>query len=111
MEVYWKSAKLKSQLENEAHLIREYDIKVAQSVAKRMKEIVSFPSYADLPPNANKHSIKNGNRLLYYAVDLPSLGSGRGKLRLTFEPYGEYDLANQKTVVSIKITGIEDYHH
>ena len=43
-------------------------------------------------------------------MDLPSLGKGRGKWRLKFIPQDKYDPANQKTITSVKILGIEDYH-
>jgi len=110
MEIHWKSEKLRKELEDFCHLKAQYDEKVAQNVAKRLREIESFPSYADIPPNARKHSIKDGNKFRYFAVDLPSRGAGRGKWRLTFIPHDEYDLANQKTITSVEILGIENYH-
>jgi len=110
MEIHWKSEKLRRELENFNHLKSQYDEKVAQNVAKRLLEIGSFPTYADLPLNARKHSVKEGKKLRYFAVDLPSRGAGRGKWRLIFVPHGEYDPANQKTIISVEILGIENYH-
>ncbi|MBU0667779.1 hypothetical protein KJ835_01500 [Patescibacteria group bacterium] len=110
MEVHWKSEKLRKTLEDFNYLKAQYDEKVAQNVAKRLREIGSFENYAELPPNTGKHSIKDGKKLRYFAVDLPSRGAGRGKWRLAFKPYGEYDPANQKTITSVVILGVENYH-
>ncbi len=110
MDVYWKSKKLKSQIEDLKYLSKKYDRKVARNVVKRMKEIQSFPSYADLPASSHKHPIKEGKNFLYFAVDLPNIGSGRGKWRLIFEPYGDYDMSDYHTIRAVKIIGIEDYH-
>lgn len=110
MEVYWKSQKLKQQLEDFNSLCKQYDKKVAKNVVKRIKEIQAFPSYADLPPNTHKHSIKDGKKFLYFGVDLPHVGGKRGKWRLVFEPYGDFDHADQRTIRAVKILGIKDYH-
>lgn len=110
MEIYWGNEKIRKEMESEGLLKSKYDEKVARNVVKRLKEIDSFPSYADLPPNSGKHSLKQGNKFIAFAVDLPGRGKGRGKWRLVFEPYGKYDLANQKTITAVKILGIEDYH-
>lgn len=110
MEIYWENEKLRKELEDFGHLKSKYDEKVAKSVVQRINEIKSFPTYVDLPPNTHKHSIKDGNTFRYFAVDLPSRGGGRGKLRLTFIPNGAYDPSNQKTIIAVKILGIENYH-
>jgi hypothetical protein len=110
MEIHWKNERLRRELEDFDNLKTQYDEKVAYSVAQRLAEIGAFPTYADIPPNTRKHSIKDGNKLRYFAVDLPSRGAGRGKWRLTFVPHGKYDPANQKTITSVEILGIENYH-
>ena len=91
MEIHWKSEKLRKELEDFDHLKSQFDEKVAKNVAKRLREIGAFSTYADLPPNARKHSIKDGNKFRYFAVDLPGRGGGRGKWRLIFRPHGEKD--------------------
>ncbi|MFA6918188.1 MAG: hypothetical protein WC285_05175 [Candidatus Gracilibacteria bacterium] len=110
MEIHWKNERLRRELEDFNRLKTKFDEKVAKNVVKRLREIGAFPSYADLPPNTRKHSIKDGNKFRYFAVDLPSLGGGRGKWRLTFIPHGEYDMANQTTIIAVEILGIENYH-
>ncbi len=110
MEIHWKSEKLRREMEDFDLLKSMYDEKMALNVARRLKEIKSFPFYTDLPPNTRKHSVKQGKKFLYFAVDLPNIRGGRGKWRLIFEPHGKYDLANQKTIVAVKIIGIENYH-
>ncbi len=110
MEIHWQSEKLKKELEDKEFLTKQYDEKVARYVAQRFKELKLAETYTDIPQNAHKHSIKDGKKTLYFAVDLPGKGGKRGKWRLAFKPEGEYDLANQKTIVAIKIIGIKDYH-
>ena len=110
MEIHWKSTKLSKELEDFDLLTLQYDEKVAKSIVMRMNELKFSASYVEIPPNAKAHSIKQGKKFLYFAVDLPHRGGGRGKWRLTFEPYGEYDLANQSSITAIKILGIENYH-
>ncbi len=110
MELYWKNKKIKEFLEDPVALRSEYGRKVAKKVAQRISELQSFPTYADLPPSTRKHSIKDGKSLRYMCVDLPHEGGGRGKWRLAFVPYGEYEPANQKTISSIEIIGIINHH-
>ena len=111
MEIYWKNKKLRLQLEDLSFLQKKYDIKTAHNIVKRLQEIKYSPSYVNLPPSSRKHSIKDGKKFKYFAVDLPSTGSGRGKWRLIFIPYGkDVDMSNQKTITSIEIMGIIDYH-
>jgi hypothetical protein len=110
MKIYWKDKKLKDELEDIDFLNSNYDKKVAKNVAKRLREIGSFPSYADLPPNTKKHSIKDGRKFLYFSVDLPGINNKRGKWRLIFIPLDEYDMSNQKSITSVKILGIKDTH-
>jgi hypothetical protein len=110
MEIYWISTKLKNNLENEGYLSKEFDPKVAKKVAQRLKELGSATSYAQLPPATGKHPIREGKKFLYFAVDIPGKGEGRGKLRLLFRPYGEHDLAHIETITAIVIISLEDYH-
>ena len=110
MEIYWKSTKLRKELEDFDHLQSNYEEKVAMNIVQRLQELKFSASYVAIPPNAKAHSIKKGKKFLYFAVDLPHRGGGRGKWRLAFEPYGEYDSANQSTITAIKILGIENYH-
>lgn len=110
MEIHWNSTKVRKELEDFDLLTSTYGEKVANNVVKRINELKYSASYVAIPPNANAHSIKQGKKFLYFAVDLPDKGKGRGKWRLTFEPYGDYDLANQSTITAIKIREIENYH-
>jgi len=72
MEIRWKSKRLKSELENNDFLESLYGKKVARNVVKRLNEIKYSDSYTDIPSNAKKHSVKKGNKFLYFAVDLPN---------------------------------------
>ena len=110
MDIYWKSDKLRQELEDKEFLGSKYDQRFADKVVQRIREIGSAPSYAQLPPSTGKHPIKNGKKFLYYAVDLPGLGEKRGKYRLLFYPYGDYDFAHIETIVAVTILGIDDYH-
>ena len=110
MDIYWDSDKLKKELENSDFLKKKYDQRMAEKVAQRLREIGAAFSYAQLPPSTGKHPIKDGKKFLYYAVDLPGIGEKRGKYRLTFKPYGEYDLVHVETITAVVILGITDYH-
>jgi len=111
MNLLWKNSSLKENLESEKYLKSTYDSKVARIVAMRLIQLESSPTYADLPKSTGKHSIKEGKKTIYFAVDVPEKGSkGRGKWRLIFEPSGQFDLSNQKTITEIIILGIIDYH-
>jgi hypothetical protein len=110
MTIHWKNQKLKTNLESCKFLESQYDKKVAKSVVTRLKQIEYSESYDSIPPNAHKHPIKKGKKILYFAVDLPNIGGGRGKWRLIFEPYGEYDLLDYKSIVEVRILRIENYH-
>lgn len=110
MDIQWNSDKLKKDLENEDFLRKEYDPRLAKKVAQRLREIGSAPTYAQLPHSTGKHPIKEGNKFLYFVVDLPELGMKRGKYRLAFKPYGDHDLAHIETIKAVLILGIIDYH-
>lgn len=110
MNIHWETEKLKNQLENYEFLKSSYDKKLANKVVLRIQQLQSAPTYCDIPQSANKHTIKEKKDNFYFTVDLSQLGKKRGKLRLAFEPYGEYDKAIQKTITSIMIIGILDSH-
>ena len=110
MNIYWKNEQLRLELEDERYLAKKYDKKVARQVAKRLRELGAAPSYAQLPAASNPHPIKEGPRFLYYAVDVPGLGDRRGKLRLLFIPYGDYNIERVETITEVVIQGLEDYH-
>lgn len=110
MDIYWKSDKLKKDLENKGFLEQTYDKRVAAKIVQRLLEIATAPSYAQLPPASGRHPIKEGNKFLYYAVDLPGVGMKRGKNRLIFSPYGNYDLSHVETITAIVVLGIVNYH-
>ena len=110
MQIIWHDEKTKKQCEDIDFLTRTYDMKLAKKLAQRLIELELSEDYVKVPVSSRKHSIKQGKKFLYFAVDLPTLGDKRGKYRLTFIPIGEYDMENQKTITSIKILGIENYH-
>ncbi|MEA2112527.1 MAG: hypothetical protein U9P50_00950 [Patescibacteria group bacterium] len=110
MQIHWDSDKLKEQLENSEFLISKYDLKVEKKVAQRLIELAEADNYTKVPVSSGKHSIKEGKKFLYFAVDLPSISGKRSKNRLIFEPFGSYDPANQSTITAIKILGIKNYH-
>ncbi len=110
MEIQWQNDKIKKQLQDGNFLIREYGQKVAQNIAQRIVELSQAPSYAKLPKAVNPHPIKEGKKFLYFAVDLPDKGGGRGKWRLTFRPYGEHDMAHVETITAVVICGVVNYH-
>lgn len=111
MQIYWTSDKLKKQLEDLDFLVGKYGVKVANKVAQRLIELDQADNYAKIPQSSGKHSIKEGKKFLYFAVDLPDIGGKRGKNRLIFRPYGVgYDPANQSTIVAVEILGIKNYH-
>jgi len=110
MEIHWKSDKLRNDLQNLKLLRSRYGVKVAESVAIRLREIGMFPSYADLPLASRKHPLYVGKKIVCFSVDLPEEGKGRGKWRLLFKPLGEYDLTDLKTITSVEILEIKDPH-
>lgn len=110
MEIHWRDDALKKDLQDAEWLLREYDERVARNVARRLLELEKSASYAKLPLHTGKHPIKEGKKFLYYAVDVPGLREGRGKLRLLFRPYGQYDLAHVETICAVVIVGLENYH-
>lgn len=110
MQIHWDSDKLKEQLESYDFLVSKYDFKVASKVAQRIIELSEADNYTKVPVSSGKHSIKEGKKFLYFAVDLPSISGKRSKNRLIFEPIGSYDPANQTTITAVKILGIKNYH-
>lgn len=110
MEIQWKNGALKKQLEDDKWLGKTYDLKVARNVARRLVEIGKAEHYGKLPLSTRKHPINEGNKFLYYAVDVPGIGEKRGKLRLLFRPYGDHDPAHVETITAVEIVGLEDYH-
>ena len=110
MEIQWQNDKLKKQLQDCDHLVRQYGQKVARKVSQRLMELSQAPHYGKLPVAAHPHPIKDGNKFLYYSVDLPEEGGKRGKWRLAFRPYGEHDMAHVETVTAVVICGIIDHH-
>lgn len=110
MKINWTSDKIKEQFQSKDYLLRKYDQKLAEKLSLRMIELADVENYSKLPTNSFRHSIKKGKRFCHFAIDLPSIRTKRGKYRLVFVPDGEYDMANQSTITSIKILGIIDYH-
>lgn len=110
MKVYWKRQKTKDQFEDIKYLQKTYDQKIARSIVRRLIELREAEDYTKLPKASHPHLIKDGKKLKYFAVDLPGLGRKRGKYRLTFSPFGDYDPKHLKTIKSVLIIGIIDYH-
>lgn len=110
MQITWVNDKIRKQCEDANFLIKKYDKKLAKKLSQRLVELDDVDNYSKLPASSGKHSIKQGKKLLYFAVDLPTVRGKRGKYRLTFLPVGKFDLANQTTINSIEILGIRDYH-
>jgi len=114
MEVYWKDNKIRELFENEQALLNAgFDKKEAKKAIKALLNITAVTSVNQVPRNLRFHSIKEGKKFLYFTVDVPSLGGGRGKHRIRFIPVGDegddYDLSNLTTVTKVEILGI--YKH
>ncbi len=110
MKIHWRSEKFKKELENKALLLSTYDKKMARNISRRLIELEEAENYAKVPTYSGKHSIKEGKKFLYFAVDLPGRSEKRGKNRLLFRPYGDYDLSNSSTIKEIEILQIKNYH-
>ena len=108
MEVYWKDNKTKELFESEQALLNAgFDKKEARKAVKAMSNIVSVDSINLLPQNLCCHPIKEGKKFLYFTVDVPSIGGGRGVHRIRFMPVGdEYDLSDLTTITRVEILGI-----
>ncbi len=111
MEISWKDSKTKELFENEQALLNAgFDKKEAKKAIKAIFHIASVISINQLPQNLYCHPIKKGKKFLYFTVDIPSIGSGRGKHRICFIPVGdEYDLSNLTTITKIEILKIEKH--
>ena len=113
MNIFWKDKKTRELFENIENLKKSgLDKKEIKKVFMALQNMGATESVNLLPRNMNFHSIKSGKRFLYFAVDIPSIGGGRGKNRIIFKPPddSEFDLANLSTVKSIEVLGIQDYH-
>ena len=111
MDIYWKNTEIKKLFESE-QAIRDagFDKKESRKAFKAMLNILSVTSIDQLPRNLRCHPISEGKKLLYYTVDIPSIGGNRGKHRIRFIPVGEeYDLLDLKTIRKVEILGI--YKH
>ena len=109
MIVHWRSQSLKAEFEDENFLKSTYGNNIVKKVAKRINQLESFPTYADLPGSTGKHSIGGKKSFKYFTVDLSE--KGRGNLRIAFIPVGDFDPANQRTITEIKILKITDETH
>lgn len=108
MEVYWKDNKTKELFESEQALLDAgFDKKEAKKAIKALSNIIAVTSINQLPRNLYCHPIKEGKKFLYFTVDVPSIGGGRGVHRIRFIPVGdEYDLSNLTTITRVEILGI-----
>ena len=111
MTVYWKGNKIKELFESEEALLNAgFDKKEARNAIKAIVNINSVTSINQLPRNLNCHPIIKGKKFLYYTVDIPSVGGGRGKHRIRLIPVGDdYDFSNLTTITKVEILGI--YKH
>jgi len=111
MEVYWKDNKTRELFESEKALLDAgFDKKEAKKAIKAMSNIASVVSINQLPRNLRCHPIKEGKKFLYFTVDVPSIGGGRGIHRIRFIPLGdEYDLSDLTTITQVEILGIEKH--
>lgn len=112
MNIYWKNEKLKRILASEDLLRKNFklDKKEIREVFKVLDQLAVATNILDLPPRYNCHPLKEGKKLRFYTVDLPSVGGGRGKNRLCFIPVGKYDLARIETITEIEIIDIKNTH-
>ena len=111
MEIYWKDEKTRKLFESEEVLRASgFDKKERFKILEAMSNIDAVNSINELPHNMGCHPIKKGKKFLYFAVDIPSVGGGRGKNRILLFPQGDYDLSDLKTITKVEILGIGDYH-
>lgn len=111
MEISWKNKRTKTLFHSKERLRKKgLDQKEIRHLFMAMNFIKKVDSINKLPNNLRCHPIKEGKKFLYYAIDLPSVGGGKGKNRIALVPKGDYDRSDIKTITSVKILGIIDYH-
>jgi hypothetical protein len=111
MEIYWKDKKTRDLFESEQALLHAgFDKKEAKKAVYAISSISAVKSINQLPKNLCCHPIKKGKKFLYFTVDVPSVGGGRGKHRIRFIPVGdECDLSDLTTITKVEILGIEKH--
>ncbi len=110
MNIYWKDKKVKELFQSEEKLQKEgLDKKEIRNLFTAINFLKKRPSINKMPRRYNCHPIK-GTDTLYYALDIPSVSSGRGKNRIILKPVGNFDKAHIETITDVKIIEIKDYH-
>lgn len=105
MEIEWKDEKTMKYLTNHEQIQIDFDKKVKDKLFLRYQQFISAKNLGDMPSSARVHPVDD-----LYAVDLPHIGSKRGKYRLLFELLETENLLDPKQTTKIKIIKITDYH-
>ena len=105
MEILYSNRKQEKILTNSRLVKKEYN-EISNKLLNRLTELKSVDCLEDIPvvPPPRRHKL-SGNLDNRWAVDL------NGKMRLVFEPYGNYDVNDLTTINSIKIIDIMNYHN
>ncbi len=113
MQIFWKNKRIKEICESKDKMKKaKLDKKEQKNLVKAILSLKNVKSIDQMPKNFHCHPIKKGKKFLSFAIDLPSVGGGRGKNRLLVKPPDglEYDLAKLQTITSIEILEIKNYH-
>lgn len=105
MDIFYSSRKQEKVLTNPRLVKKEYNV-LSKNLLIRLTELKSVACLEDVPivPPPRRHKLSN-DLDDKWAVDL------NGKMRLVFEPYGDYDINNLTTINAIKIIDIMNYHN
>ena len=109
MKVEFYNKKVKRQCEDPS--LREFDKKEVAKINDIIKILMYADFLADIPIHQMKCHLLSGQRKGQFAIDIPSLGGGRGSKRLILVPYQDsYGKTNPKEISSICIIEIINYH-
>lgn len=105
MEVRFASNKLEKVLTDERLLKKRFNIKEATTIMIRMLEFDNARNLTEIShnPPVHRHKLRD-NYANCWAVNFSK------KDRIIFKPIGEYDENDLRTITSVEIVELTDYH-
>jgi len=102
VKIHYKNKKDKAILTDQRKIVRYYN-KSAQSIMNRLTELLAADSLDDIPisPPPVRHKLVGTNQ---WAVKYSK------NYRIIFEPWGEYNINDLKSIKEIRILKLDDYH-
>jgi len=102
MEIHYKNGKDESILNDERKIKKHYN-KSSINIMNRLTELRAATCLEDIPicPPPRRHKLEGEDR---WSVRYTK------NYRIIFEPYGEYNINDLKTIKEIRILELEDYH-